>query len=218
MKVFRNSYLPIIIIGLLFLLIYLVGTRVPETTIRAIIKSSGVFGPILLILFFWTTNVIAPLSGSPFLFAGFFLFGQKVIIYSFIAALIASITNFWLARIWGRAIVIKLAGKDNLEKIDNLTENYGLLTLFIIRIFLGSFHDVISYVFGLTKMQFIPYIVISVLGTIPGTILWYYLTSKINNPLIFTLLTWAMTYVFLTIYISWIKITKREKKFSKPNK
>ncbi len=218
MRVEHKSYLPLIIIGVLFLLIYLVGSRVPEITIRETIKSAGPWGPVVLIFFIWLTNVIAPLGGTPFLFVGFYSFGQKAIIYSYIAAFIAIITNFWIARIWGRSLVIKLAGEENLQKIDRLTENYGIQTLLIIRIFLGQFHDGISYVFGLTPMKFMPYLIVSTLGTIPGTVLWYVLSSKTNNPLVFTIISLAIAYLSLSAYILWIKIIKKEKKFAKPNK
>ena len=218
MKINFKTYLPLIIIVAMFLLVYFAGTRIPETTIREAIKTAGPLGPVLLILFIWLTNVVAPLSATPFYFVGYYLFGQTTVIYSFVATFIASITNFWIARIWGRKLVIKLAGEDSLQKIDRLTENYGTQTLFIIRVFLSQFYDVVSYVFGLTPMKFVPYLIISTLGTIPGTLLWYFLSTKVHNPLIFTILTLGIAYASLATYIVWLKVTKREKRFAKPNK
>lgn len=217
MKISYKNYLPLIIIVIIFLLVYFIGSRIPEVTIREMIKTAGPLGPIILIIFIWLTNVVAPLSATPFYFVGYYLFGQTTVIYSFIATFIASMTNFWIARIWGRKLVIKLAGEDSLQKIDRLTENYGIQTLFIIRVFLSQFYDVVSYVFGLTPMKFAPYIIISTLGTIPGTLLWYFLSTKVHNPLIFTLLTLGIAYVSLTAYIIWLKVTKKEKLFAKPN-
>lgn len=206
------------ITGILFLTLYLIGTRIPEETIKRTVEGAGPFGPVVIIFLIWITNVLAPLGATPFLFAGFYLYGQEVVIFAFIAALISAVTNFWIAKLWGKSLVIKLLGSDSLEKIDRLTENYGYQTLFIVRVFLREFHDVVSYVFGLTKMKFIPYLLISFLGMIPGTLIWYYLSSKIHNPLIFTLLSLGIAYTFLSLYLLWIKITKKEKSFSKPNK
>lgn len=202
----------------MFSLVYFIGIRVPEETIRDVVKNAGPFGPLVIIFLIWLTHVIAPLGASPLLFAGFYLYEQEIVIFAFIAALIAIVTNFWIARIWGKSIVTKLLGSESLEKIDHLTENYGFQTLIIVRVFLREFHDIISYVFGLTTMKFTPYLLISVLGMIPGTLIWYYLSSKIQNPLVFTLLSLGVAYTFLSLYLLWIKITKKEKGFSKPNK
>lgn len=183
MKIHKKTLLPSLFIIIFCLVIYLIGTRVPEHTIREIIKNAGPWGVIILILFFLLSNIVAPLSGSPFLYAGFYSYGQTVVFYAFIAAIIASITNFWIARIWGRPFVEKLAGKDGLSKIDSLTKNYGIQTLFIFRLFLKEFHDVISYAFGLSNLKFMPYFIVSTLGMIPATIVWYYISLQINNSL-----------------------------------
>ncbi len=206
----HKNYLPLIIFGVISLLIYVVGTMIPETTIREIVSSAGPFSVLVLIFLIWLTNIIAPLSAAPFLFAGFYLFGPTVVIYAYIAAFIASITNFWIARIWGRSLVERLAGQDSLKTIDKLTKNYGFQTLIITRIFLSQFYDVISYLFGLTSMRFTPYLIISTLGTIPGSVLWYFLSTKINNPLAFTVISITFSYSFLSIYIIWANIATRK--------
>lgn len=214
----KKNYFFLIITGVLFFLLYFISTQVPEETIRKIVQSYGPFGPIIITFLILLTNIIAPLGASPFIFAGFYLYGQMIVVFAFIAAILAAIINFWIAKIWGRSLVVKLAGMESLEKIDQLTDNYGYQTLFIIRLLLREFHDIISYVFGLTKMKFIPYLIISIVGMIPGTLIWYYLSSKIQNPLIFTILSISLAYLFLVLYLVWIKITKKEEQFSKPNK
>lgn len=209
MKLSCKNYLPLLIGGAIILLIVFVGIRFPEETIKEVIRNAGSFGIVVFIFLTWLTYVIAPISGSPFLFVGFYLFGQTVIFYSFIAAFIASITNFWIARIWGKTLVEKLAGTENLKKVDNLASNYGLQTLFFFRIFLGSFHDVISYAFGLTKIRFTPYLITSTLGMVPGTFIWYLISLKVNNPLLFTALSVAIAYICLMLYLLWRKISRK---------
>lgn len=215
MKIHRKSYLPLIIIIGLFILMYLIGSRVSEGTIKKAIEDAGPWGIVLLIFFFWICNVVAPLSGSPFLFAGFYSYGQMVVVYAFLASIIASITNFWIARIWGRKIVEKLAGENSLKKIDELTSNYGLPTLFITRLFLKEFHDVISYVFGLTKLRFSTYFSVSTLGMIPATIIWYLISMRIQNAITFTVVSWAIAYVSLIIYGLALKFLAKKYKSKK---
>lgn len=212
MKFINKKTYPLIIIVVIFLVIYLVGSRIPEETIRLFVEKAGPFGPLLIIFLLWSTNIVAPLSAAPFLFAGFYLFDKMVIVYSLTAAFFASITNFWIAKIWGRRVVEKLAGTDGLKKIDYLAENYGPKTLFIFRLILWGYHDVISYAFGLTKINFTQYLIISTLGTIPGSLLWYFLSSKITNAVTFTVVNFAIACVCLIAYVFWSKITKRRNK------
>lgn len=207
----KRDYLAILSIIAVFTAMLLIGYLIPEQSLRAAIEKAGPWGVIILIFSLWITNVIAPLSRSPFLFAGFYSYGQMSVVYAFIAAVIASITNFWIARIWGRNLVIKLAGEKNLEKIDDLTKDYGLQTLFVFRLFLKEFHDVISYAFGLTNIKFKSYFLISTLGMIPATFIWYLISLKIRDPLTFTTVSWLFAYFSLTAYFVWIKLKKRKK-------
>lgn len=209
MKFNRKTLLPLGITAFLFGLIYTIGSSVPENTIQEIVGNAGSFGVIALIFLIWLTNIIAPLGAAPFIYAGFYLYGPVVTIYSYIAAFIASITNFWIARLWGRILVSRIVGNDNLEKVDKLAKDYGLKTLFVTRIFLGQFHDVVSYIFGLTNIKFHSYIVISTLGTIPGSLLWFFIATKANNPVTFMGATVIITYGFLASYFLWIKLAKK---------
>lgn len=212
MKFINKKTYPLVIIIVIFLVIYLVGSKIPEQTIRLFVDKAGPFGPILLIFLFWSSNIIAPLSGAPYLLVGFYLFGNMVMVYSLTAAFFSSISNYWIAKMWGRRIVQKLAGTDGLKKIDHLAENYGPKTLFIFRLVLWQYHDVISYAFGLTKINFTQYLIITILGMVPGSLLWYFLSSKITNAVTFTVLTFAIACVSLTAYVFWFKITKGRKK------
>ena len=207
----RKAY-PLVVMGTLSVLIYLVSSAVPENEIRTLVEGAGVYGPIVIILLFWITNFLAPLSGSPILLTGMFLFGQQIIAYSLIATFIASITNFWASRLWGRDVVEKLAGSEELERIDQLTEDYGLRTLLILRLILWQYHDVVSYLFGLTKISFRQYLLISTLGTIPGAIFWWFLASRISSPILFSALTFVVAGFCLGGYLAWAKFTKRPKR------
>lgn len=206
----KRDYLAILSIIAVFTAMLLIGYLIPEQSLRTAIEKAGPWGVIILIFSLWITNVIAPLSGSPFLYAGFYSYGQMSVVYAFIAAVVASITNFWIARIWGRNLVAKLAGEKNLAKIDDLTKDYGLQTLFVFRLFLKEFHDVISYAFGLTNIKFKSYFLTSTLGMIPATFIWYLISLKIRDPLTFTTVSWLFAYFSLAAYFVWIKLKKRK--------
>ncbi len=181
----------------LFVAVYLASQFIPENSIKNIIETAGPFGPLVIVLGILLTNVIAPLGAAPFLFAGFLAYGTTVVFLSYIAALLASIINFWLAKKYGRILVEKLAGNEPLEKVDSFTNKYGLVTLLLLRLFLAEQHDVISYAVGLTKIKFKPYFIISVLGMIPWTLLRYFLATKMHTALDFTILSLGLAWTVI---------------------
>lgn len=194
-KILKSGTIPFLIMILLFVLVYLASQFIPEKSIKNIIETAGPFGPVVIVLGILLTNVIAPLGAAPFLFAGFLAYGTAVVFLAYLAAILASIINFWLAKKYGRKLVEKLAGKEPLEKVDSFTTRYGLVTLIFLRLFLAEQHDVISYAVGLTKIKFKPYFIISVLGMIPWTLLRYFLATKMHTAMDFTLLSVGLAWL-----------------------
>lgn len=197
----NKKYFPILLTLLIFLSFYLISRSISEDELRLLIVDAGSLGPVIFILLSLLTNILAPLSGTPILFAGYYAFGINVIFLATIAGLISFVINFWIARRWGRSIVQKLAGKESMWKIDKLVQNYGLITLILLRLFQGGIGDFVSYAAGLTSMRFWPYIVVSILAAIPGTVLWYYISLQVDTPTSFTILTLLMAAVFSLVFI-----------------
>jgi len=166
----RLSYLFLLVF--ISLLIYWGGTKFRTEDITSFIQKSGIWAPLVFIILTTLTYVIAPLSGTPLWFVGWLLFGKEFQIYTYLAAGLAAVINFWIARRYGRGLVVKLVGVKNIEKVDEFTKNYGLKSLILLRLFVGTFHDFISYAYGLTNIRFLPYIAISLLAGIPWLLLW----------------------------------------------
>lgn len=166
---------------LISILLYIWGKQIPEEEIGYFVQSAGPWAPIAWIIIHQISYVIAPISGLPFLVAGFYLFGKTVIIYTYFFVLIGATINFWISRIWGRTLVSKFAGKDAIKKIDKLSKEYGVITLIAARMLQGGIGDFVSYAYGLTPMKFSTYILITALAIIPGNVIWYYAVSKTNS-------------------------------------
>lgn len=166
---------------LISILLYLWGKQIPQETIEPFVRNAGPWAPISWILLHQISYIIAPISGFPFLIIGFYLFGKKVILYSYFVVLIGATMNFWISRIWGRSLVERFAGQDAIEKIDRLSKEYGVITLIATRMLQGGIGDFVSYAYGLTSMKFSTYVIITALAIIPGNVLWYYLVSKTNT-------------------------------------
>ena len=209
----KKRIVPPLFIILLSLLLYLVSRSFSEEEIITFVNNTGLFAPVVYILLTLLTLVIVPFSGTPIIFAGYYAFGQKVIVYSVIAAYISYVLNFWIARKWGRGIVKKFVGEEGMRKVDDLTKDYGIVTLVFLRIFQGSINDFVSFAMGLTNMKFKVYLVVSLLASIPGTILWYYLSLNVNTPAQFTIImlvfTLTLSFVFIASSIFWKKFLKK---------
>lgn len=166
-KITKKRLLYLALITLAFLLIYLLGNRIDSAAIASAVKKVGIFGPLVFVFINAITLIIAPISGTPTYLAGFALFGKQVQFLVYLSAVFAGSINFLIARRWGRRMVIKLVGKDNMSKVDEFSQNYGMGTLIFLRLFQGQFFDFISYAFGLSKMKFWPYFLVTVLAPIP---------------------------------------------------
>lgn len=210
-RIISKNSIPIFLAVFLFVAFYILSIKISQDEIRSFLSGFGIMSPVVYILLVLLTHIFAPFSGTPFTFVGFLLFGQWAIIYITIARIISSFTNFLIAQKWGRPLVSRFIGEGSFNKIDKLAQNYGLGLLFILRVFEGGSEDYISYAAGLTKIKFIPYIIISLVGMIPGTILWYFLSKYASTPLEFTALTLGMGFVFSVIFITSIFISKKLK-------
>jgi|SRR3989344_6243854 len=210
-----KKYLPYLLAGLVFLIFFAVSLSISQDNIRVFINQFGILAPLVIILLLLISYIIAPLSGMAVLFAGHTIIGQKVILYATIAAYISFITNFWIARIWGRSLVIKLVGKSGINKIDEFAKEYGVLSLLTFRIFMGHFHDLVSYAAGFTSIKFSTYIIASSLAAVPGTLLWLFLSRFAPNPISFVLLTFSISSTFLLLYLLLKKLRKIWKKTQK---
>lgn len=180
-KVDTRAHLILLFFTVLSVGLYFLGKQISQESIQGFLASSGPWAPILYILLHQASFVLAPISGYPFLIVGFFLFGKTTIIYNLIVAIIGSSLNFLIAKRWGRPIVKKLAGENSLAEIDKFSKKYGLGMLFILRLFLNGVGDFVSYGYGLTPMKFLPFILVSTAGMIPGYIFWYIIAARFGN-------------------------------------
>jgi uncharacterized membrane protein YdjX (TVP38/TMEM64 family) len=177
------------------LFLCLVTRALPADAVHCFMGGAGPLGPIVLTVAILATYILAPLSSSPLLIAGYYGFGRDVVWCVVTAAWLAAVVNFWIARRLGRAAVVRIVGETNMRRVDAVTGRYGLWMLFVLRISQGGVHDFVSYAAGLTSMRFRPYLAVTTLGMAPGTIAWYALASWVDDPLAFTALTLGLGFV-----------------------
>ena len=139
--------------------------------LREAIASAGPLGPLIYIFIKILTFVVAPLSAGPLqLSSGIFFGVVPGAFYTLIAETIGGSINFWLARRFGRPVVERLVGKDDMPRVDNFVgQMVDGKTLLYMRLFLFSIYDFISYAVGFSKIRFRTYVIISlIVGVIPS--------------------------------------------------
>lgn len=120
------------------------------------ISSLGIWAPIIFILFKISTLVLAPLGGTPLYLIAGNLFGSfNGYLFTLIGDIIGSTICFILSRTYGNKIIVKLVGKNFLEKITNsikVLENTG--SFIKARTLMFAMPEVLAYAGGLTKIKF----------------------------------------------------------------
>lgn len=193
----------IITIALCIYLYYL-SNSVPRETIMAFVNQFGVWGTVVFIGLNWIT-FLAPLSNTPLLLAGYYIYGPATVFYIAAAMALSMVTNFWIAKIWGNKLVSSLVGRDNMKKVDQFAEKYDSWnTLFLLRLSQGGMHKFVSYALGFTKMNFGTYLLVSVVALLPLVGLWYFLATSVQDPLQFLLATQVLggiPVIFFTLIV-----------------
>jgi uncharacterized membrane protein YdjX (TVP38/TMEM64 family) len=193
-------------------LIYFAGSKIKQEEIISLVQSAGIFGPLIYIFFIIISHVIAHVSVLPVFLSGYVLYKSYFMILTLIANTIGATISFWIAKLWGRNLVIKMIGVKNMQKVDELAKSHGLKTLVFLRVFVWHLADFVSYAYGLTKMRFTTFILISFFAQIPWIVAWqYFLVDKINNLGEFTILYSLVAIPFWIISILFFAKLKNKK-------
>jgi uncharacterized membrane protein YdjX (TVP38/TMEM64 family) len=95
----------------------------------------------------------------------------------------------------------RLAGSENMARLDDIAEATCVSTLIVLRLFGGGLFDFVSYAAGLTPMRFTTYFAITNLCGIPGLLLFVYMIQKaVSMPPLYTAL-FAACILVLTVVI-----------------
>lgn len=178
----QNKFLKISII--IFVTLCSVGIIyfVPIEQVQKWIQSAGVWAPVIYILcftllpvFFFPVPVLALAGGLCFgLFTGS--------LYTFIGAFFNSSFMFFMARYIGGDAIEKLIrekmSSEIKEKFDKNNHRNIMVLIFTLRLIPLVPYNVINYCAGLTKVPYKRYTIATMLGIIPGTLVFLNLGEK----------------------------------------
>lgn len=136
------------------------------------LREIGWLGGVLYMVVF-TLRPLVLFPVTPITLYGGFVFGAFWgCIYYIIGAGAGAILSFYIARKWGRGIVEKLIKGEKLQSFVDRAEKSGFTVVLYMRLVPIFPFDGISYVAGLSKVRARDYILATMIGIIPGAVVY----------------------------------------------
>jgi uncharacterized membrane protein YdjX (TVP38/TMEM64 family) len=158
----------------LLLLIFYASTKINQDQLQYISTVLGPWGIVFLGICILATQILSFLSSTPVMLVAIRLYGYpKAVVLLYSVTMVSAVTNFWIARIFGRPIVRKLVGTRAMAQIDILTKANERALLTVARLFGYFFVDAIGYALGLTDVAFPKYMTYTATLTVVPTLVEY---------------------------------------------
>ena len=128
------------------------------------------------------SSILAPLPAFMITLSNAAIFGWwQGAILSWSSAMVGAALCFFIARILGRDVVEKIAGKGALASVEGYFKKYGTRTILVCRLLPFVSFDAVSYFAGLTPMGFLAFFVATGLGQTPATIVYSYVGGMLTG-------------------------------------
>ena len=152
------------------------------SVVREFVESYGAYAVVVSFLLMVFQSVAAPLPAFLITFANANLFGWwQGAILSWTSAMAGAALCFYIARILGRDVVVKLTSNSALNQIDEFFKKYGKQSILIARLLPFMSFDIVSYAAGLTGMNFLGFFVATGIGQLPATIVYSYAGGMLSG-------------------------------------
>lgn len=184
------------------------------TVVKAFVASYGPYAVVISFLLMIFQSVAAPLPAFLITFANANLFGWwQGAILSWTSAMAGAALCFFIARILGRDVVVKLTSNSALKQIDVFFEKYGKQSILIARLLPFMSFDIVSYAAGLTSMSFASFFIATGIGQLPATIVYSYVGGMLTGGarLFVTGLLVLFALSVLVVLIRQIYVSKQKK-------
>lgn len=178
------------------------------------LHSLGPYSPAVFVLLQVLQVVAAPFPGELTGVAGGYVYGNQLgFVLSTIGLTLGSWVAFELASILGRPFVERFVNQDVLHKFDFLTTNAGATFCFVLFLFPGFPKDYLCYLLGLSRMKLSTFLIVSIIGRIPGTYLLTMQGASIRQQEYYTAIIFAVlsaaillvAYLYRGQIFHWIK-------------
>lgn len=142
----------------------------PEN-VRSFVEGFGGWAPAVYFALQVSQVIVAPVPGPLLTLAGAAVFGTGTgLLLNVGAVLLGSLLGFLLARRWGRPLVVRLVGPEAFERYAGLVGARGGFWLCLALLFPFLPDDALCLLAGMSALPVRRFLVIIVLGRLPGTV------------------------------------------------
>lgn len=168
--------------------------------IKAALIAAGPLAPLAYIAFYATQIVAAPIPGSPFALASGYLFGPIAGgVYSLVGAAIGLSLAMALSRRFGRPLVARLVGQEEIDRWEEALGTESALLWFFI--FLLPVGDAGYYLAGLSRARLRRVALAGVLARTPNQFLMSWVGAQSGERLILALI--GLILLSTVILLAW---------------
>ena len=140
--------------------------------LKEFIDSFGWYAPLIFIGLQALQVIAAPVPGELTGFIGGYLFGMGPgLACSTVGLTLGSLLAFMISRRLGMPFVSRFVGQENQRKFDQVMQRHGTFFSFILFLIPGIPKDYLCYLLGLSPLGLFPFLVISIFGRFPSTLL-----------------------------------------------
>lgn len=200
----RSSFLKITLLLVIIFLLVIYYPQINDFYANAekIIIRSGYFAPLIYTILIALAALIAPIPATPLIVVAGSLFGMwEGLFLTLLGATIGSTIAFLSARFFLRDIIEQRFSDSNLyiqiKKMDQ--KRLGSYLLFT-RLMPQIPFDLISYLFGLTRMKIITFSSITFIGMIPMVFLQIFFGSFFKQYIVFIMIILLACFIFYLVF------------------
>ncbi len=183
-----------------------------EARIKAWVEGFGWFGPISLVLAMVIQMFLLIIPTTLIMVVAILAYGPEWgSVISFIAVTTAASVGYFIGRFVGSRFIKSLLGEKTQKKVSSFVQDYGFWAVAVTRLNPFLSNDAISFVTGMLKMNYLKFILATLIGVAPLLILLALTgsnTDSLKNGLLWGSLA---SMVIFGMYIWW---DKRKKKAS----
>lgn len=171
--------------------------------VRAWVEGLGAWGPAAIILLEMIQALLAPIPGQAIEAVSGYLYGPWLgTLLPTIGIAIGSFITFLLARRFGRPLVIRLIGRQSMDRLDDLVRRGGAPFFFLIWLLPFAPDDLACVAAGLTPMPSRQFMVLMILGRLPGVFVSVWVGTNIAR---IEPIWWVVPFVVIALaaLVSW---------------
>ncbi len=157
---------------------------------KEFVIKQGSLAPVVFFLIQIGQVIISPIPGNLTALAGGALFGGLYAsLLSGLGIILGSMIAFYLARIFGKPLVIKFVGESIFNKYGKVFQKKSALSLFILFLLPFFPDDALCFLAGISNINFKLFLILTVIGRLPNIVFASLVGSGIFS---FSLITWII--------------------------